>query len=393
MTRPSPPQEIRRGPVDGWLVASVLGLCGVGLVMVYSASSVAGFERFGDASYFLKRQLAWFTLGCGCMVLTSRVHYTAWRRLAAPLVVASLLLLGAVLVPGIGDVAGGARRWISAGPVNFQPVEVAKFSLVAYLAHFLANRRDQVRSLTRGVLPPLGFAGAMAVLVLRQPDMGSAVVLVGIAAAVLFCAGARLHHLGGLAVVAAPAAAWAALAEPYRRERILAFLDPWRDAQGSGFHVIQSLVAVASGGLVGVGLGQSRQKFFYLPERHTDFIFAILAEELGLAGVVVVVGLYAVLVARIYRAALRAPDRYGALLASGFGAWVAGQAVLNLGVATGLLPVTGVPLPFVSFGGSSLVSLMAAAGVCMNLSQYARAVREADVFSAWASSPARERAP
>lgn len=390
MTRPSPPQEIRRGPPDGWLVAGVLGLCGVGLVMVYSASSVVAFERFGDAAFFLKRQLAWFALGCGCLVLTSRVHYTAWRNLAAPLLVASLGLLGAVLVPGVGDVAGGARRWISAGPVSVQPVEVAKFALVVYLAHFLSNRRDQVRHLVRGLLPPLAFTGAMAALVLRQPDMGSAVVLGVIAGSVLFCAGARLHHLAALGALAAPVAVWAALSEPYRRDRILAFLDPWRDAQGTGFHIIQSLVAVASGGMFGVGLGQSRQKFFYLPERHTDFIFAILAEELGLVGVLLVVGLYAVLVARIYRAALRAPDRYGALLAAGFGAWVAGQAVLNMGVATGMLPVTGVPLPFVSFGGSSLVALMASAGVCLNLSQYARAPRESDVFAARFASPSLE---
>lgn len=388
MTHPGPRQEIRRGPPDGWLVASVLGLCGVGLVMVYSSSSVVAFERFGDAAYFLKRQLVWFVLGCACMTLTSRVHYTAWRGLAAPLLAASLGLLGAVLVPGVGEVAGGARRWIAVGPVSFQPVELAKFSLVVYLAHFLANRRDQVRYLVRGLLPPLAFTAVMAALVLRQPDMGSAVVLAAIAGAVLFCGGARLHHLAAVALVATPVAVWAALAEAYRRQRILAFLDPWRDTLGSGFHIIQSLVAVASGGVAGVGLGQSRQKFFYLPERHTDFIFAILAEELGIVGVVLVVGLYAVFVARTYRAALRAPDRYGALLAAGFGAWVAAQAVLNMGVVTGMLPVTGVPLPFVSFGGSSLVALMAASGVCLNLSQYARAPREADVFAGWPASPA-----
>ncbi|MER3456796.1 MAG: putative lipid II flippase FtsW [candidate division GAL15 bacterium] len=381
MTRPSPPQEIRRGPPDGWLVAGVLGLCGVGLVMVYSASSVAAFERFGDAAFFLKRQLVWFALGCGSMVLTSRLHYSVWRGLASPLLLASIALVAAVLVPGVGQVAGGARRWITLGPLSFQPVELGKFSLVLYLAHFLDNRQDRVRHLVRGLAPPLAFTAALAGLLLRQPDMGSAAVLVGITGVMLFCAGARLLHLAGLTVVAVPVAAWAALAEAYRRDRILAFLDPWRDAQGSGFHVIQSLVAVASGGLWGVGLGQSRQKFFYLPERHTDFIFAILVEELGLLGVALLVGLYAVFVARVYRVAFRAPDRYGALLAAGLGAWVAGQTVMNMGVATGMLPVTGVPLPFVSFGGSSLVVLMAASGVCLNVSQYARTPRRADTFA------------
>ncbi len=383
MTRTSPPHEIRRRPPDGWLVASVLGLCGVGLVMVYSSSAVVAFEQFQDAAYFFKRQLAWFALGCVAMVVSSRIHYTAWRRWAALLLLASVGLLGAVLVPGVGEVTGGARRWIVVGPFRMQPVELAKFSLVVYLSHFLANRQERVRRFLHGLVPPVAFTGLLAALVLRQPDMGSAVVLVGITGAVLFCAGARVGHLLGLAAVAVPVAVHVALGEAYRRQRILAFLDPWRDSLGSGFHVIQSLVAVASGGLLGAGLGQSRQKFFYLPERHTDFIFAILAEELGLAGVVAVAGLYGVFVARTYRAALRAPDRYGALLAAGVGAWVAAQAGMNMGVATGLLPVTGVPLPFVSFGGSSLVVLMAASGVCLNLSQYARSPKEADVYARW----------
>lgn len=388
MTRQAPPHEIHRGWPDGWLVASVLGLCGVGLVMVYSSSSVVAFERFGDAAYFLKRQLVWFALGCGAMTVASRIHYTAWRTLALPLLGTALVLMAAVLVPGVGDVAGGARRWIVVGPLSVQPVELAKFSLVLYLAHFLANRAERVGRFLQGLGPPLLVTAGFSALALRQPDMGSAVVLAGITGAVLFGAGARLLHLVAVAAAGAPAALWVALGEAYRRQRLLAFLDPWRDALGSGFHIIQSLVAVASGGVVGVGLGQSRQKFFYLPERHTDFIFAILAEELGLVGVAVVLALYGVFVARTFRAALRAPDRYGALLAAGVGSWVAGQAVLNMGVATGLLPVTGVPLPFVSFGGSSLVVLMAASGVCLNLSQYARAVRPADVYARWPASPA-----
>jgi cell division protein FtsW len=387
VTPQAPAHEIRRGAPDGWLVASVLGLCGLGLVMVYSASSVVAFERFQDAAYFLKRQGVWFLLGCVAMTATSRVPYTAWRRLAVPLLGAAVGLMAAVLVPGIGDVAGGARRWIVLGPVSLQPVEVAKFSLVVYLAHFLSNRRERVRHFLPGLAPPLLVTLGLAALALRQPDMGSAVVLVGITGTVLLCAGARWAHLLGLGAVALPVGAWAALGEAYRRQRLLAFLDPWRDALGSGFHIIQSLVAVASGGVFGLGLGQSRQKFFYLPERHTDFIFAILAEELGLVGVTAVLALYGLFVARTFRAALRAPDRYGALLATGVGCWVAGQAVLNMGVATGLLPVTGVPLPFVSFGGSSLVALMAASGVCVNLSQYARVPRQADVFARWPAAP------
>lgn len=392
MTRRAPRHEIRWRWPDGWLVASVLGLCGVGLVMVYSSSSVVAFEQSGDAAYFLKRQLVWFALGCAAMTVASRIHYTAWRAVALPLLATALLLMMAVLVPGVGEVAGGARRWLVLGPVSVQPVEVAKFCLILYLAHFLAHRGERVGRFLQGLAPPLLVTFALAGLALRQPDMGSAAVLVGIAGAVLFGAGARLLHLVALAGVVAPAAAWVALGESYRRQRLLAFLDPWRDALGSGFHIIQSLVAVASGGILGLGLGQSRQKFFYLPERHTDFIFAILAEELGLVGVAVVVALYAVFVARTFRAALRAPDRYGALVATGVGSWVAGQAVLNMGVVTGLLPVTGVPLPFVSYGGSSLVVLMTASGVCLNLSQYARVPRQADIYARWPTLPAPGRA-
>lgn len=381
MTHRAPPHEIRWRWPDGWLVASVLGLCGVGLVMVYSSSSVVAFEQSGDAAYFLKRQLTWFALGCAAMTMASRIHYTAWRALALPLLGISLLLMTAVLVPGVGEEAGGARRWIVVGPLSVQPAEVAKFSLVLYLAHFLAHRGERVGRFVQGLVPPLLVSLALAGLALQQPDMGSAAVLVGIAGAVLFGAGARWLHLVVVAGVAAAAAVWAALGEPYRRQRLLAFWNPEKDVWGSGYHIIQSLVAVASGGILGLGLGQSRQKFFYLPERHTDFIFAILAEELGLVGVAGVLALYAVFVARTFRAALRAPDRYGALLATGVGSWVAGQAILNMGVVTGLLPVTGVPLPFVSYGGSSLVVLMTASGVCLNLSQYARVPRPADLYA------------
>ncbi len=379
----SPSHEIRRRPSDTWLVVSVLGLCGLGLVMVYSASSVVAFERYGDAAYFFKRQLLWFALGCLVMATTSRIHYAAWRPVTAPLLASGILLLAAVLIPGVGEVAGGARRWLLIGPLRFQPVEVAKFALILYLAHFLANRGEAVRTFWRGLAAPLGFTALMAVLALRQPDMGSAVLLVGIAVAVLFCAGARLSHLALVLAGALLVGVRAAFGEAYRRDRILAFLDPWRDALGSGFHIIQSLVAIASGGLLGVGLGQSRQKFFYLPERHTDFIFAIVAEELGLVGVAVMLGLFGLFAVRIFRTALCAPDRYGALVASGVGCWVLGQAALNVGVASGVLPVTGVPLPFLSFGGSSLVSLMAAAGICLNLSQYATTARELDVYARW----------
>lgn len=372
MTRAHPSHEIRRRPPDAVLLGSVLALCGVGLVMIYSASSVFAFERFGDSAHFLKRQLLWVVIGLVGMSITFHIHYTMWRRLTGILLLAAVGALTAVLVPGIGAVAGGAQRWILLGPLSFQPVEAAKLALVLYMAHFLANRQDGVRHFGGGILPPLFFCGVMACLVLLQPDMGSAMILVLITFVVLFAAGARMLHLAGVALFAAPVVAWLALSEEYRRNRLLAFLDPWQDAQGIGFQSIQSLLAIGSGGLFGVGLGGSRQKFFYLPEAHTDFVFAILAEELGLAGVAVLIGLFALFAVRAFRAAARAPDRYGALLGAGVASWVVGQAVINIGVVSGILPVTGVPLPFVSFGGSSLVFLMTGVGICLNISQYAR---------------------
>ncbi|MDR5696678.1 MAG: putative lipid II flippase FtsW [Armatimonadota bacterium] len=372
MTHTHPSHEIRRHAPDVLLFGSVVALCTLGLVMVYSASSVFAFERFGDSAYFLKRQLLWMVLGLAAMWFTFHIHYTTWRRLTGPALLLALGALGAVLFSSIGTAAGGARRWIALGPLSFQPVEAAKLALVLYLANFLANRQDGVRRFGRGILPPLFFCGLMAALVMRQPDMGSAVILVLVTFVVLFAAGARIPHLAGVALLVAPLAALMALREEYRRERLLAFLNPWQDAQGTGFQIIQSLLAIGSGGLFGVGLGQSRQKFFYLPERHTDFVFAILAEELGLVGAAVLIGLFALFALRAFRTAVRAPDRYGALLGAGIASWVVGQAAINIGVVSGALPVTGVPLPFVSFGGSSLIVLMAAVGICLNLSQYAR---------------------
>jgi cell division protein FtsW len=268
-------------------------------------------------------------------------------------------------------VAGGARRWIVLGPASFQPVEVAKLALVLYLAQFAARRGLAIRNLKKGVLPPIAVALLMAVLILRQPNAGSAFMLLGVTVVVLFVAGTRVAHLALLALFGLPAAAVAVGAAHYRLQRVLTFLNPWTDPQGSGFNVIQSMLAFGSGGLFGVGLGGSSQKFFYLPERHTDFIFAIIGEELGLVGSAGLLVLFAVFAYRGIRIARTAPDRFGALLAAGITATITGQALLNMGVATGILPVAGIPLPFVSFGGSSLVMTMIQVGILSNISMYA----------------------
>jgi cell division protein FtsW len=277
-----------------------------------------------------------------------------------------------VLFPHIGRVAGGARRWLSlGGAFNFQPAEMAKLGMILYLSNFLANRGVRVREFGWGILPPLAVFLMLALAILKQPDLGSVLILSLIFFALLFAGGARFDHIVLVALAAIPAAAIAVLRESYRSSRLLAFLHPWRDPRGAGFHIIQSLLALGSGGLAGLGLGHSRQKFFYLPERHTDFIFAIIGEELGFVGAAVVVLLFVLLAVWGFRIASGISDRYGALLATGLTTMLVGQALLNIGVVSGAVPVTGVPLPFVSFGGSSLVLSYVAIGILLNLSQYA----------------------
>jgi len=364
---------INKRTPDYWLFFPVVALLAIGIVMVYSASAIVALEQYGDSAFFFKRQLLWVGLGLAALLIAQRIHYTRFPALTPLLLAAGVAALVLVLVPGVGRVAGGARRWISfGGPFAIQPVEAAKLALVLYLANFLTNRGIAVGELRKGLLPPLVLTGLMFGLVLLQPELGSALVLGAVTAAMLFASGARLRHLFGVALLSAPMVAVTILGEAYRRARILAFLDPWNDPQGVGFHIIQSLVALGSGGFLGVGLGHSRQKFFYLPERHTDFIFSILGEELGLIGTAAVVVLFVLIAYRGWRIVRNAPDRYGSLLACGITAMISMQAIMNIGVTTGVLPVTGVPLPFVSFGGSSLVFTMGAVGILLNISQYSK---------------------
>lgn len=356
---------------DYWLFVTVIALVSIGVVMVYSASAIVAHDRYGDSAFFFKRQALWAALGVLALLVAQHIHYDRLRRFTPLVLVVAVISLGLVLLPGIGRLAGGARRWIFlGGPFSFQPAEGAKLVLALYLANFLANRGLRLREFRRGILPPLLITGVMFGLVLVQPDMGSALLLGLLTVGMLFIGGARLFHLFGMGVVSLPVMTIAILGEEYRRRRILAFLDPWSDPQGAGFHIIQSLLALGSGGLLGVGLGESRQKFFYLPERHTDFIFAILGEELGLAGTIAVVALFALFAYRGFRIARGAPDRYGSLLAGGITMMVVLQAIMNIGVASGVLPITGVPLPFLSFGGSSMFFAMTGVGILLNISQY-----------------------
>jgi cell division protein FtsW len=349
----------------------------MGLVMVLSASFVQAARNYGSSWYVFNRQLLWTAIGAAAMVAAARVDYRHLRRLAGPLLVVTAGLLVLVLIPGVGITSGGSTRWLGAGSVRMQPSELAKFAIVLFTADLLTRRAgemDDARATTR---PVLIVAIALAALMMSQPDLGTAILVVGIAGAMLFVAGTRLRVVGGLALAGVAGTLVLARVEPYRWERLTAFLDPWADVGNTGYQAAQGLVALGSGQLTGTGLGASRAKWGFLPAAHTDFIFAIIGEELGLVGTLSVVVLFTVLAVVLVRTAVRAPDRFGTLLVSGVAAWLVGQAVVNIGSVIGLLPITGVPLPFVSAGGSSLVITLTAIGVAYNVCRQARAPRRA----------------
>ena len=361
----------RRLAPDLWLFGVAVALLSAGVVMVYSASAIVAADRFHDPYFFLKKQLFWALIGAGAMWVALRVDYRWLEKAVVPALVVAGVLLVLVLIPPIGQAINGTRRWIRLGVVSFQPAELAKLALVVYLAAFLARKRGAMEDFRTGALPPLLVAGAMAGLVLAQPDLGNCLTLIALTFGLLYLAGSPIKHLAWVAAPAVPLLVLAVWMAPYRMRRITAFLDPWADPRGSGFQIIQSWLALGNGGLLGQGIGGSRQKLFYLPESHTDFIFAILGEELGFVGGLAIVALFAVLVWRGLRIGLRAPDAFGSYLALGITVLLATQTLVNLGVVTGLLPTKGLPLPFISFGGSALLMTMLATGVLLNISQHA----------------------
>lgn len=371
LTRPASAVRVER--TVAMLLLSTAALTLLGLIMVLSASSVEAYARYGSSFLFFNRQVAYAVVGALGMALTMRMRYHAWERLAAPFLLASVLMLLVVLHPSMGTVAGGSARWITLGPVTIQPSEIAKLALIAFAAALLARRwqhLDDVRALAFPLLPVVALVCG---LILLQPDLGTAIIIALSVFVLLFAAGARWKHLlvGGLASGTLGLAL--IYVEGYRWSRFISFLNPWADPQGSGYQVIQSLIALTSGGPFGVGLGASRQKWLYVPNAHTDFIYAIIGEELGLLGMLIVLLLFGFVVLAGVRIALRAPDTFGRLLAAGITGWLGGQALVNLGAVTGVLPITGVPLPFVSFGGSSLVVSMMAVGVLVAIARGDRA--------------------
>lgn len=361
---------VRDAPTASVLLGIVALLCMIGVVMVGSASSVISMELYGSPFSLLLRELLWMALGLVVLLVAMRIDYRRLRRLRVLLVVVTLGLLCAVLVPGVGEASGGSSRWLGLGELRVQPSELMKLALAIFGAELLARRAQRHLRARATVVPMVLVTVAACGLILLQPDMGTALVLASITLALLFASGvpvrlmARiLGAIGGLALVVG-------MMDPYRRARLLSFLHPSAHQSGSGYQVLQSLIGLGTGHLVGLGLGAGRQKWGVLPNAHTDFIFSVIGEELGLVGAVAVLVLLGALAWFGLRAASRAPDRFGSLLAVALVAWIASEALINVGAVLGLLPVTGIPLPFISFGGSSLVITMAAAGILANIAHH-----------------------
>lgn len=364
-------QKERHAP-DYVLFLTTIALLTIGLIMVYSASEAWASYRFDDAFFFAKRQLFFAGVGVVVMIFIMNVDYWTWRTWSKLILIICFILLVIVLIPGVGLVRGGARSWLGVGAFSIQPSEFMKMAMIAFLAKYLSENQKRIVSFKKGLIPSLSLVMLAFGMIMLQPDLGTGAVMVGTCVAMIFVAGAKISHFVGLAMVGVAGFVGLIASAPYRIKRITSFLDPWSDPLGSGFQIIQSLYAIGPGGLMGMGLGESRQKYFYLPEPQTDFIFAILAEELGFIGGLFVIILFGIMLWRGIKIALGAPDLFGSFLAVGIIGMIAIQVMINIGVVTGLMPVTGITLPFLSYGGSSLTLMLVAVGVLLNISRHAR---------------------
>lgn len=351
------------------IAAIVTILICLGVIMIYSSSGVYAAENLGDRTYFLKRHLIFLTLGTMVMFLTMAIDYRILQKHSKLLMLTAFFLLVLVLIPGIGSTSYGARRWFKLGPISFQPSEFTKIAIMVYAADFLSRKQLKITNFVEGFLPLLIIMGSTCLLILKQPDLGSAVLIAAIIFILLFVAGTKIVYLIGLVVAALPALVYLVASEPYRMRRIVAFIDPWQDSQGVGFQLSQSQIALGSGGIFGVGLGQSMQKLFYLPAAHTDFILSIIGEELGLVGTIFTVLLFAVFIWQGARIAKRTNNPFGYYLALGIVSSIGLQAVVNIGVIIGAFPTKGLPLPFIIYGGSALIFNMIAVGLLLNISR------------------------
>jgi cell division protein FtsW len=355
--------------VDKWLAAAVVALLVLGVTMVLSTSYLYSQERFTDGTYFFRKQLIAIAVGFLALVICSLLNSTVYRRLAYPLLGLTFVVLVLVLIPGIGVARGGARRWLMMPGFAFQPAELAKLSIVLYLAHSMARKADKIKTFSLGVLPHLIVGAVFLAVLLLEPDFGTALILAALIYLMLFFGGVRVSHLLATGLMALPLLAYAMLTAEYRWRRLLTFMDPWREASSSGFQVVQSLIAFGSGQLWGRGLGESRQKLFYLPEAHTDFVFSVIGEELGLLGALVVLGLFGIIIARGLRLTARIEEPFEQYLAFGLTVLLGLQALIHMGVVMGLMPTKGLVLPFISYGGSAMVINLMEAGILLGLSR------------------------
>jgi len=370
----------RRLTIDPWLPLLTLTLVVVGLVMIYSASAPRSMRTFDNSWHFAARQGIWAALGMLALGVGTLVDYRRWQEWSVPLLGLVVVALAATLIPGIGISAGGARRWLGAGGFTLQPSEAAKFVCIVYMSGYLARHQKLVRGGSSGAaMRPMLVIGTILALILVEPDLGNAVAIAAVVGSLLFVGGIGWGVIGGLSLLGVAGLALAVYLEPYRMTRLTSYLDPWADPTGSGFQVVQSFLAFGSGGIAGLGLGEGRQKMFYLPEAHTDFIFSVIGEELGLIGAFAVVALFAAFAWRGLRISRACSSPFGGYLALGLTLMVVLQALINMGVSVGILPNKGLPLPFVSYGGSSLLLNLFAVGVLINISKdrYGRRVRGA----------------
>jgi len=347
---------------------TVILIC-IGIVMIYSASSIYAWEKYQDSFFFLKRHISFLFLGILLAFLVMSVDYRKFRIFAKPLLIFSVLLLVLVLIPGIGREISGARRWFRFKFISFQPSELAILAIIIYLADFIHRKGDMIRTLWRGFVPQMLVLGLTVLLILIQPDLGTALTVVIVVFIILFVAGVRLTYLLSLILASLPLLYILIFSVPYRRMRITAFLNPWLDPKGSGFQIIQSQISLGSGGIFGVGLGHSKQKLFYLPAAHTDFIFSIIGEELGLIGTIAVIALFIIFIQQGLKIVKNAPDKFGYFLSLGLVSMISLKAIINIGVSCGIFPTKGLPLPFISYGGSSFIFDMVSVGILMNIAR------------------------
>ena len=353
---------------DHYLMLAALLLLGIGLMTVFSASGVVAYDRYQDSAYFLKKQVIFALVGVGLMLFIRRVPYQIYNRYVYWILFLSIILLVLVLIPGLGVRIRSASRWLKFGPVVIQPSEFAKLAMIIFLAYSMARKQEKIQYFSIGFLPHIIVAGVFILLIEKEPDFGTALSIAGITFLMLFVGGTRLTHIFLAILAASPVVVYVIIKNQMRVGRIVTFLDPWKYASDKGYQLIHSLYAIASGELLGLGIGKSREKLFYLPDAHTDFIYSILNEEMGLVGALIVIGLFLLLVIRGFRISLRAPDIFGAYLAMGLTTLIGLQAAINMAVVSGLMPTKGLSLPFLSYGGSSLLVNLIAVGILLNIS-------------------------